>query len=207
MTDFDFASAQQKITEINKIVATCPDAVKERAFELLFRLLFDKPVPAAPLQKPLAPKKEEADGGSEKSQPAGPDAVKLPGNVLAFLRRNNVPREALDKLFMLDQTPHLQIYKIETSTISKAQLQKVLMILLENAILSGSFKAPYKEIRESCKEAGLYDSNFNKALKGNASLFKGAVTADKIIDEAQLELTGEGQASLAETITELTATQ
>jgi hypothetical protein len=204
MADFDFASAQQKITEINKIIATCPDTVKEKAFELLFRLLFDKPAPASH-QKPSAPKKEEAEGGGEKEPPA-PDGVKLPGNVLAFLRRHNVPREALDKLFMLDQTPHLQIYKIETSTTTKAQLQKVLMILLENAILSGSFKAPYKEIRESCKEAGLYDGNFNKTLKGNASLFKGAVTADKINDDAQLELTGEGQTRLAETIAELTPT-
>jgi hypothetical protein len=206
MADFDFSSAQQKIAEINKIVATCPDAVKEKAFELLFGLLFANSAPASD-QKPARPKKDEAEGGGEKKDPAiGPDAVKLPGNVLAFLRRHNVPREALDQLFMLDQTPHLQIYKIETSTTSKAQLQKVLMILLENAILSGSFKAPYKEIRESCKEAGLYDGNFNKTLKGNASLFKGAVTVDKINDDAELELTGEGQTRLAEIIAELTRT-
>jgi hypothetical protein len=116
--------------------------------------------------------------------------VKLPGNVLAFLRRHSFHRETLDKLFMLDQTPHLPVYKIDASITSKAQLQKVLMILLENAILSGSFKAPYKEIRASCKEVGLFDGNFNKTLKSNAGLFKGAVTTDKINDDAELELTG-----------------
>lgn len=203
MADFDFAAAQSKIAEINKIVETCPDAVKEKAFELLFRLLFDKSTPVSQ-QKPIA-KPDEAEGLDEKKEPpAGLETVKLPGNVLAFLRRNSVPREALDKLFMLDQTPHLQIYKIETSVIAKAQLQKVLMIMLENAILNNAFKVTYKEMREACKEEGLYDGNFNKVLRNNDGCFKGATGNDKISDDTEIELTVNGQTKLAEVIAELT---
>jgi len=40
MNGIDFASAQQKISEITKIVATVPDGLKEKAFELLFELAF-----------------------------------------------------------------------------------------------------------------------------------------------------------------------
>jgi hypothetical protein len=45
MSDFDFVSAQTKITAINKIVETCAEPVKEKAFELLFKLVFDGPAP------------------------------------------------------------------------------------------------------------------------------------------------------------------
>jgi len=205
MSDFDFSAAQTKIIAINKIVETCAEPVKEKAFELLFKLVFDGPA-AGKHSKPPTPEKTKTDDSEKRETPAAHEMVKLPGNVLAFLRRHSVQRETLDKLFMLDQTPHLPVYKIDASTTSKAQLQKVLMILLENAILSGSFKAPYKEIRASCKEVGLYDGNFNKTLKGNAGLFKGAVTTDKINDDAELELTGDGQTRLAELIVELTKT-
>lgn len=208
MADFDFAAAQKKITEINKIVEGCPDAVKEKAFELLFHRVFEPPTHAAraiPPTPPEAAKQEPAP--AEQNERAEPiDAIKLPGNVVAFLRRYSIPRETLDKLFMLDQTPHLQVYNITTTVTAKAQLQKALMILLENAILTGSFKAPYKELRESCKEAGLFDGNFNKALKKNGTLFRGAVTADKINDDEEIELTGAGQARLAEVIAELAGT-
>jgi hypothetical protein len=207
MADFDFAAAQKKIIEINKIIEGCPEAVKEKAFELLFHRVFEPPTHVVRPVHATAPAAKQEPGPAEQSERAEPiDAIKLPGNVVAFLRRYSIPRDTLDKLFMLDQTPHLQIYSITTSVTAQAQLQKVLMILLENAILTGSFKAPYKEMRESCKEAGLYDGNFNKTLKKNGSIFKGAVTADKINDDEEIELTGAGQARLAEVIAELAGT-
>lgn len=104
---------------------------------------------------------------------------------------------------MLDQDPILPVYSISTGVMAQAQLQKVLMIMLENALLSNQFKAPYAEVRDTCKEDGLFDTNFNKVLKKNSNLFKGAITADKIEEGQDVELTGEGQIKLSEIIRKL----
>jgi hypothetical protein len=61
MAEFDFAAAHKKITEINKIVETCPETVKEKAFELLFRMLFDKPVAASSHKSLATPKPDPAE--------------------------------------------------------------------------------------------------------------------------------------------------
>jgi hypothetical protein len=77
------------------------------------------------------------------------------------------------------------------------------MVMLENALLNNQFKAPYAEVRDTCKEDGLFDGNFNKVLKKNSNLFKGAITPDKINEDEQIELTGEGLIRLADVIKKL----
>lgn len=198
MRDFNLAAAEQKIAEINKAIEGCPDVVKPKAFELLFTQIFG--APAAMQEKG---KKEPAPGIPDAPDPAAPEAIKLPGNVQAFLRRNSMSKSVLDKLFMLDQDPMLPIYNIPLGVMAQAQLQKVLMIMLENALLNNQFKAPYAEVRDTCKEDGLFDGNFNKVLKKNSNLFKGAITPDKINEDEQIELTGEGQIRLAEVVRKL----
>lgn len=204
MSEFDFASAAKMIGEINKIVETCPPEVKEKAFELLFSQLFSRPEPKSPVEK----------GGAASATPAteaaavelSPESLKLASNVQAFLRRHQISKEILDKLFMLDQEPMLPIYKIETKAVAQGALQKVLMITLENALLNNQFKAPYREVRDTCKEDGWVDKNFSSILKKNSGLFKGAITADTINEDAAVELTGEGQTRLAQVMKELSGT-
>ena len=78
-----------------------------------------------------------------------------------------------------------------------------MMVLLENGLLNGQFRAPYAELRDTVKEDGLYDGNFTTLLKRHHALFKGAISA-KAIDEAEVvELTGEGYERLAEIVKEL----
>jgi len=201
MRDFDLAAAEQKIAEINKAIEGCPEVVKPKAFELLFTQIFGAPVSLAATQE--KGKKEPALGTPDAPSQAAPEAMKLPGNVQAFLRRNSMPKSVLDKLFMLDQDPMLPIYNIPMGVMAQAQLQKVLMIMLENALLNNQFKAPYAEVRDTCKEDGLFDGNFNKVLKKNSNLFKGAITPDKINEDEQIELTGDGQIRLAEVVRKL----
>jgi hypothetical protein len=38
MAKFDYNHAKEEIAQINAIVETCPDALKEKCFELLFAL-------------------------------------------------------------------------------------------------------------------------------------------------------------------------
>jgi hypothetical protein len=128
---------------------------------------------------------------------------KLPSNVLAFARRHKITIQDLEKLFLLDHEPLLPVYKIPAGNITQAQLYKVMMVLLENGLLNNQLSAPYPELRETVKEDGLFDGNFNKMLKRNHSLFKGAVTKDGIKETGTVELTGAGLARLAELIKEL----
>src|ERR1700745_2768778 len=85
----------------------------------------------------------------------------------------------------------------------QAQLCKVMMVLLENGLLNNHLSAPYPELRESVKEDGLLDGNFNMVLKRNHELFKGAITKDSIKEGGAVELDGVGLTRLAEILKEL----
>ena len=104
---------------------------------------------------------------------------------------------------MLNDQPLLPIYKIPTGNIAKSQLTKVLMILLENGLLNNALTAQYSEVREAVKDDGFYDGNFNKVLKRNHALFRGAVSEDWIDESGVVELTGAGMEKLAEVVKEL----
>lgn len=203
MATFDFGDAKAKIGEIVKIAESCPEPLREKCFELLFGLAFaDQSKAAAKSISPPTKTTESAETEVAKSTPANSD-YKLPANILAFTRKYDVPFEVIQKLFILDHEPLLPVYKITSKITATAQLQKVMMILLENGLLSNQLKAPYTELRDSIKEAGLMDGNFNKVLKKNNALFRGAVTKDKIIEGESIELTGQGYERLAQIVKEL----
>jgi hypothetical protein len=206
MAKFDFNHARQEIAEINSIVETCPDAVKEKCFELLFAAVFGTRAPpaAAKAAEPQTSKDDkEKTGAGAGDHPAGQNHRKVLPNVLALARRNNITLGELAKLFILDHEPLLPVYKIPTGNTARGQMYKVMMVLLENGLLNNTLSAPYAELRENLKDDGLFDGNFNKLLKRNHALFKGAVTEDAIKEGENIELTGAGQERLAEIIKEL----
>lgn len=198
MTKLDFAKAKADIAEIVEIVKTVPEALQQRCFELLFENVFSKPKTSP---------NEPIEGAEEKSKgsiiPTIEHGKKLPSNVLAFTHRHHVSKDHIGKLFMLDHDPLLPVYKIPSGNIAKAQLIKVLMVLLENGLLENAFSAPYAELRESAKDDGLFDGNFNKMLKRHHSLFRGAISKDGVDEGGTVELTGAGLEKLAEVIKEL----
>jgi hypothetical protein len=205
MTNFDYKRAKQEIAEINAIVETCPDTVKEKCFELLFAAVFGaKPAAAQRVtegtETPGAKQKEKAN---EQTSEPPKQKKKLPSNVLAFSHRYAVSAEDIEKLFLLDHEPMLPVYKIPTGKTSHAQMCKVMMVLLENGLLNNQLSAPYPELRESVKEDGFHDGNFNGLLKRNHTLFKGAITKDTIKEDEVVDLTGAGLTRLAEIVKEL----
>jgi hypothetical protein len=202
MAQFNFTDAKKQIDEIVKIVETCPEPLREKCFELLFGIVFGRQSHGSSTKMHEPKEPDTAREENTKSSQVSPD-YKLPPNILAFTRKYEVTMEMIQKLFILDHEPILPIYKITTKTTSAAQLQKVMMILLENGLLNNLLKAPYAELRDSINEAGLMDSNFNKTLKRNYNLFKGAVTKDKIVDSETIELTGDGYECLAQVVKEL----
>lgn len=198
MSKIDFVKAKADVAQIVDIVKTVPETLQQRCFELLFEATFSEPHPTL-----ATPSPDEKPGESQKESPPVLLDKKLPANVMAFTVRNGVTKEQLEKLFMLAHEPLLPIYKIPTGNIAKSQLTKVLMILLENGLLNNSLTAQYSELREAVKDDGFYDSNFNKVLKRNHALFRGAISEDSIDENGVVELTGGGMEKLAEVVKEL----
>ena len=205
MAKFDYKRAREEIAQINAIVETCPEAVKDKCFELLFVAVFDtKPaVPQRAVEGPETPAAKQENKPDEQKNEPPKQKKKLPSNVLAFSHRYEVSPEDIEKLFLLNHEPILPVYKIPTGKTSQAQLCKVMMVLLENGLLNNQLSAPYPELRESVKEDGYYDGNFNGLLKRNYALFKGAITKDAIDEGEIVELTGAGLTRLAEIVKEL----
>jgi hypothetical protein len=196
MAKLDFAKAKADIVQIVDIVKTVPENLQQVCFEMLFEAAFSEAHPPEAKVKPPEPEKP--------AEPAEPVVgKKLPGNIKAILRRGDVTEDDLGKLFMLEHDPLLPVYKLPKGNTSKAQMAKVMMVLLENGLLNNNISAPYAELREALKDEGLHDGNFNKALKRNADLFRGAITKDGIDENGTVELSGPGFEKLAETIKEL----
>lgn len=195
--ELNWTQIEKEVEEINKIVKTCPEMVQEKCFELLFNL---KCGVISKTPSKSIPVKEENDKQKEVKPKTG---YKLPGNVLVLLRKNGLSETDLEKLFMLDHKPILPLYKVDVSKMSQAQIQKVFMILLENALSTGQFKADYAEIRDACKEEGLFDGNFATNLKNRSDCFKGAITKKSIDNSGTVELSGPGMIKVAEIIKQL----
>lgn len=195
MSKLDFAKAKADIATIVEIVKTVPENLQQVCFEKLFDAAFSSaPSPAAPKEEVKPESREDEKPVSDK---------KLPPNVLAFAHRHKVTKDELAQLFMLDHDPLLPIYKIPSGNIAKSQINKVMMVLLENGLLNNALTAPYGELREAVRDDGLYDGNFNKTLKRNHALFRGAIGEDGIDENGVVELTGGGMEKLAEVIKEL----
>jgi hypothetical protein len=195
MAKLDFAKAKSDIAQIVDIVKTVPENLQQVCFEMLFEAAFSD---ARPVVEPKKPPEPEA--GADEKPVAVQSGRKLPPNVMAFLRRQNVSPEELGKLFMLDHEPLLPVYKMPNGAIAKSQLNKVMMVILENGLLNNSLSASYAELRGSVRDDGFFDSNFNKLFKRD--LFKG-VGKDGVTDDTVIELTGTGMEKLAEVIKEL----
>jgi hypothetical protein len=196
MAKLDFAKAKADVAQIVEIVKTVPENLQQVCFEMLFEAAFSD-APAA------APPKPDAKPEVKENENPPPSDKKLPPNVLAFAHRQKVTKDELAKLFMLDHEPLLPIYKIPSGNIAKSQINKVMMVLLENGLLNNALTAPYGELREAVRDDGLYDGNFNKTLKRNHGLFRGAIGEDGIDENGMVELTGDGMEKLAEVIKEL----
>jgi hypothetical protein len=195
MAKLNYAKAKADIAEIVEIVKTVPEALQQRCFELLFEAAFSDIKPVA------EPKPKESDNPAPEDKPQPQSAKRLPPNVMAFMRRQNITPDDLAKLFMLDHDPLLPVYNIPTSGgMAKSQLTKVMMVILENGLLHNSLSASYGELRSSARDDGFFDGNFNKLFKRD--LFKG-VGKDGVTDDTVIELSGTGMEKLAEVIREL----
>src|ERR1044072_8370075 len=98
---FDFKAAKQNIDEINSIVATCPEGLRQRCFELLFEEVFRRPARTTQAKPETEDQAGAGNNDREKETEKPQDLLKkLPPNVLAFTRRQNITTAELEKLFL-----------------------------------------------------------------------------------------------------------
>jgi hypothetical protein len=193
MGKLDYAKAKADIAEIVEIVKTVPEALQQKCFELLFEAAFS----TAKAQPEVKATQEREEAEPEVKAPSD---KKLSPNVMAFIRRQKLEPDDLAKLFMLDHQPLLPVYKMPASSITKSQLTKVMMVILENGLLNNTLSASYSELKSSVRDDGFFDGNFNKLFKRD--LFKG-IGKDGVTDDTVIELSGSGMEKLAEVIKEL----
>jgi hypothetical protein len=122
MAKFDYKHAKEEIAQINAIVETCHDAVKEKCFELLFAAVFGHQSSTSVQSSAGVEASKKVDDKLADSIPAA-HTKKLSSNVLAFTRKYSISEDELGKLFMLDHEPLLPVYKLPSQT-SQAQLYK-----------------------------------------------------------------------------------
>jgi len=198
MGKFDFASAKTQIAEIVEIVRTVPENFQSQCFELLFNAAFSEkhPAPAegGKQQQEIPPKEPDNGRASDK---------KLPSNILALMHRHTISKEQISKLFMFEHDPLLPVYKIPAGNIARAQLLKVMMVMLENGLLNNSIAAPFTELRDAVRDDGFFDKNFGRNMRRNAGFFRGTIREDDIDEGGSVELSGEGMEELAKVIKEL----
>jgi len=198
----EWDKVSKDIEKINEIASKCSDSVQEKCFELLFNMQFGKSIMETDSDiSQITPTIENAKATKEKTT----ESRKLPGNVLAMLKRNKLGHTSLEKLYLLDHDPIMSIYNLDASKLAPAQVNKTMMILLENAFTTNEFKAEYTEIRQTLQEEGLYDSNLTANLRKTKSYFKGSLVdkTGKISPTDIIELSGLGIKRLAELIQEL----
>ncbi len=175
-----------------KIAEKVPDKFQEKCFEILFQSFISGRLP------PQAPKMGALEEGKE-GVPSGPPAEFIvPIDVRAFLQQQSVAEETLPKLFLMQGNDVRPTYKIKTHKKAKAQIQLATLTALESALKGGKFEFSVEGIRQKCKDHRCYDApNFTATFKKNTALFK------SMSDEDHVELSAEGKAELAETITEM----
>lgn len=181
----DTTELEAKIKEILAIVEKVPEKFQEKCFEVLLSSSLTTVSSVTQMRKE---KKKEDE-----------EIAPIPIDVKAFLQQYNLPKEKLDKLFLIQGTEVRVIYEIKTARKSNAQIQIATLTALENALKDKKFKFGMEDVRQKCKDQRCYDgANFKAHFKNNAIMFK------SLTDEEAIELSPDGKAELAETILEIT---
>jgi hypothetical protein len=174
--------------EAARIAQTLPEQFQEKCFEVLLNSFVAK---KAPVDKAPPEQETKKTGGK-------PREFVVPLSVRAFLQQYSVSEESLPKIFLMHGTDVAPAYKLQTTKKATAQVQIAVLTALENALKGGKFEFSVEEVRKRCDEHGAYDAaNFAATFKKRKDLFKDQA------DEEHVELSSDGKAELAETITEM----
>ena len=175
--------------EAARIAQTLPDQFQQKCFEVLLNSFVAGKVP---------PDKTPAGEDATKKNGGKPSVFVVPLSVRAFMQQYSVPEENLSKLFLMQANDVVPTYKLQTTKKATAQTQIAVLTALENALKGGKFKFGVEDVRKRCDDHRCYDkANFASTFKKRKDLFRSQT------DPEHVELSPDGKAELAETITEM----
>lgn len=155
--DLDEISAQ--IEKIVQYVESVPEAYRERTFDFLIRLL-----------------EREQLGVSLEGVPGETtiEGFALPRQMSAFLKQFEIPVEAVQKMFIVDEEGVLLTHKFSAEDKNRPDIHLELACLLaaENAMKEGKFRFMEEDLKNRITELGLYDTkDFKKNLRARDEYF------------------------------------
>lgn len=185
----DYQKIKKDITEIAEISNTVPEHFREKCFEILLMDFLNS-------KKTITLVKDDSTPSPLTS------TLKLPSNVLAFMRRNDVSQEEIGAVVMFDGTDFHFIKEPAHKNARKGQNEWALLIALRNGITNNNLSSDPEAVRSLVQDKGYYDSaNFAKNFKITkyAKYFRNSLEPH---GSAQ-SLTKEGEVALAKLIKSL----
>lgn len=206
-----YEQLKTEIKEIIEIVNQCPEALKERCFELLlenYLKSWRKPEKivqaseqhievAAPTQLP-----EEPDGAKANSDIALKD---FHVKTQRFLQTNGISLECINALYYREGGRILPLYETLNSTsMSECQIRLALLTAFENSVNDNNGEMTFncEVIRNRCQTMKCYSAkNFSAYFKNNAGYWES--WPEKYDKDFIVSLSVEGKKALAALLLEL----
>lgn len=210
-----YGQLKSEIREIIEIVNECPEALREKCFEML-------------LENYLFSVKEQKSGGKELNlgldnadgQPVisdgqeGSSISKSSNEILLtdfhvkiqrFLSNSGIDIKVINDLYYKEGGKICPLYEsLHSTKMSECQIRLALLTAFENSYsdANGEMYFNGEDVRQRCIEMKCYDAgNFTKNFKNSSSLFENwAEKYDKMIDYT---LSFEGKKELARVLIEL----
>lgn len=175
------AELQKAAKDAAEIAESVPDRYKASCFEVLLPYLISygaqSPSSTANVQTLSIP------------TPTKPE-IKL--QVKALLQQYSIPEDIIVKNFFVEGHI-LPTYRVEETSPGRFQLSMALLTALESALKTGVFEFSVEDIRQKCKDSGIYDKdNFKNTFKNNKKFFT------NMTDEEHTQLSTDGKTELAD---------
>ncbi len=175
----DEKNVEEAIKKTLKIVKTVPDEFRLTTYELVLPMFLGVKSPSQDIQTNLATT----------------STLKIPTDVLVFLKTHSIPEDKIDSLYMSDSEGVVHpIYKLSTDGKEMApfQIHVSLLMALDKAMSGEGFKISQKDVREKVKSLKIHDSaHFLDNFRSRVELYT------KVEKDTDLELNDKGKDELA----------
>lgn len=179
-----YEGAEKEINRILKLVESCPETLRSKAFEILlqgFVASLGRSVPSAPPASPPAPP-------SPPVPPADLDwASSIPAEVSprlkAMAKRRSIPPENIAALFDFSADPFsFAPMHVPGPNLKQRERRVALLVAARAFLATGRWVADWAEIKAMCTHQNCYDpANFAATLKkAKGDIFKGVTVGQSV---------------------------
>jgi len=171
-----YENADDELQRILKLVESCPEALRPKAFEILLQGYVESMKPRVPAQPSSDSERRRPAPPLRQDQDLGPT---IPADVLPRLRamakRRNVAPERLAAVFDFSSDPFTFAPVHVPGTAKNDRAKKVALLVAARGFLATSrWVADWAEVKAMCTHQNCYDlPNFSATLKrSKGDIFK-----------------------------------